>query len=102
MARLTSNSGTGFRTTATATEFQYRRVRSDLGSPMPCFAASDSTGGNNVTVATNPTRTATAQAGPIPANTLKLANTMAANANATVAAEARMTRPMLAVACSTA
>ena len=47
-------------------------------------------------------RTATAQAGPIPANTLKLANTIAANANATVAAEARMTRPMLAVACSTA
>ena len=42
-----------------------------------------------------------AQAGPIPANTLKLANTMAANANATVAAEARMTRPMLAVDMST-
>jgi len=53
-------------------------------------------------VATNPTATATAQAGPSAANTLSVANTMDRNANATVAAEARMTRPMLAVAVMTA
>ncbi|SID80788.1 Uncharacterised protein [Mycobacteroides abscessus subsp. abscessus] len=69
---------------------------------MPRVAASASTGGSRVTVAANPTATATAQAGPSPANTLKVANTMARKARATVPAEARMTRPMLAVAAMTA
>ncbi|SIJ35458.1 Uncharacterised protein [Mycobacteroides abscessus subsp. abscessus] len=53
-------------------------------------------------MAANPTNTATAQAGPSPANTLSRANTIARNANATVAADAKMTRPMLAVASMTA
>ena len=73
-------------------------MRSGLGSPMPRLAASDSTGGSRVTVARNPNSTAMAHAGPRAAKTLSRAKTMARNASATVAAEARMTRPMLAVA----
>src|ERR1700752_3075350 len=96
--KLVTSNRTGRRTTATATRFQERRVRPDLGSPMPRWATSDSTGGSSVTVANNPTSTAIAQAGPSPENTESRADNMARNANATVAAEGRMTRPMLAVA----
>ena len=43
-------------------------------------------------------KTASAHAGPSAANTLSCANIMDKKASATVAAEARMTRPMPAVA----
>ncbi len=49
-------------------------------------------------MARNPNSTAMAHAGPRAAKTLSRAKTMAKNASATVAADARMTRPMLAVA----
>src|ERR1700722_6485192 len=101
-ARLITNNGTGLRTTVTAIRFQYARVRSARGSPMPRLAATTNTGGSNVTVATNPIRTAMAHAGPDVAKMFNVANVIDSKANATVAADARITRPIVAVAWTTA
>ena len=100
--RLTTSQRPGRRTTATANQLQYRRDRSAPGSALPWRAAIDSSGGRNVTVARNPISTATAQAGPTPLKTLNRAKTIDASASATVAADARITRPMLPLAATMA
>ena len=65
---------------------------------MPRLAATANTGGSNVTVATNPISTAMAHAGPDVAKMFNVANVIDSKANATVAADARITRPIVAVA----
>src|ERR1700742_1111688 len=100
--RLITNNGTGLRATLTAVRVQYARVRSARGSPMPRLAATTNTGGSNVTVATNPMSTAMAHAGPDVAKMFNVAKVIDSKANATVAADASITRPIVAVAWTTA
>src|ERR1700727_1642867 len=95
-ARLITNNGTGLRATVTAIRVQYARVRLARGSPMPPLAAPTNSRGSHGTVGTKPISTAMAHAGPDVAKMFNVAKVIDSRANATVAADARITRPIVA------